>query len=70
MTIVHGSLGSFVTSFHRYHSSLGPFFLTVFDRRAHLATLGSVDDKGRRNRAPPLPVSSVLRPSLHGPSGA
>ena len=50
MTIVHGSLGSFVTSFHRYHSSLGPFFLTVFDRRAHLATLGSVDDKGRRNR--------------------
>lgn len=44
MTIVHGSLGSFVTSFHRYHSSLGPFFLTVFDRRAHLATLGSVDD--------------------------
>lgn len=53
VTIVHGSLGSFVTSFHRYHSSLGPFFLTVFDRRAHLATLGSVDDKGRRNRAPP-----------------
>ena len=37
MTIVHGSLGSFVTSFHRYHSSLGPFFLTVFDRRARSA---------------------------------
>ena len=37
VTIVHGSLGSFVTSFHRYHSSLGPFFLTVFDRRARSA---------------------------------
>lgn len=42
MTIVHGSLGSFVTSFHRYHSSLNPFAPSEHSEPKEAEGLGDV----------------------------